>query len=77
MSAWTCLNHFVAGEELRDLDGGRLRSIGTMHRIFPDRFRMQLANRALRRLGRIGCAHHVTVFQDGVFAFKDLHHHRA
>src|SRR5580693_9170361 len=52
---------FVAGEELRDLDYGRLGCVGTMHRVFADRFRVQLADRALRRLGGIGRAHDVPV----------------
>lgn len=36
-----------------------------------------LADGAFVGLGRVGRTHHLTVFEDGVFAFEHLHHHRA
>ena len=50
--------------------------IRTMHRVLADRLRMQLADRAVGRLGRIGRAHDVAVFEHGVFAFENLNDHR-
>src|SRR5215467_7982998 len=50
---------FVARKELRDLDRGRLGCVRPVHRIFADRFGMQLADRAVRSLGGIGRTHHV------------------
>src|SRR5919109_1560268 len=42
-----------------------------------DRFPVGLADRAGGRLGRIGRAHHLAIFCDGVFAFEHLHDHRS
>src|SRR5882724_2471696 len=67
---------FVAREKLGDFDCRRLRGIGTMYRIFTDRPSVQLADRTIGRLGRIGCAHDVTMPEHGIFAFENLNHHR-
>src|SRR5258705_8034447 len=69
-------DEFVAGKELRDFDRGSLRRIRSMHRVFADRLRMHLADRAFRRLRRIGSPHHVAISENGALAFQHLHQHR-
>src|SRR6202022_2490411 len=66
---------FVAREKLGDFDRRRLRGVGAMHRVFTDRLRMQLADRSLGRLGRIGRAHYVAMLEHGVFALENLNDH--
>src|SRR5438046_3157858 len=68
---------FVAGKELRDFDRGGLRCVRTVHRVLANRLGMNLADRAVRRLRRIGRAHHVAIFEYGALAFQHLHHDRA
>ena len=48
-----------------------------MHGVLADRLGEQFADGAFSGLGRVGGAHHVAVFRNGVFAFQDLHDHRA
>src|SRR5262245_28904107 len=67
---------FVAGEELGNFLLRRLRRIRAVHRILADRSCMNLADRACRRLGRIGHSHDLAIFRDGILAFEHLHHHR-
>src|SRR5688572_15684376 len=66
----------VARKELRDFLRGRVRRVGTMHRIFSDRLRVHLADSAIRRLLRIGRAHHVAILCDRSLAFQHLHNDR-
>src|SRR5579883_162528 len=63
----------VAREELGDLDRGGVGRVRAVHRILADRLRMQLADGALGRLGRIGGAHHLAVLGDRALAFQHLH----
>src|ERR1700761_7413693 len=51
--------------------------VRTVDRVRFDAFGEVLADRAGFRLGRIGRAHDFAVLQDGVFAFQNLHDHRA
>src|SRR5579871_163250 len=70
-------DNLIAGEELRNLLGGGVCRIRAVHRILADGFRMQLADRAIRRLSRIGGAHDLTIFGDRVLALEHLHDHWA
>src|SRR6266852_2889862 len=67
---------FVAGEKLGDFDRRRVRGVRTMHRVFTDRLRVQFADRSLGRLGRIGRAHDVAMFEHGTFALENLNDYR-
>src|SRR5881398_1840833 len=68
--------NLIAGEKLCDFDRGRFRGIGAMDRVFADRFRVQLADRALIRLRGIGRAHDIAVLQHCIFALENLDHDR-
>src|SRR5579862_9295182 len=57
-------DNFVAGKELGDLDRRRLLGVRTMHRVLANRLRMNLADRAIGGLRRVGRAHHVAVFEN-------------
>src|SRR5262249_100702 len=69
--------YLVAGEELTDFLCRGHGAIRAMHRIFTDRFGMELANRACGRLRGIGPPHEIAIRGDGIVAFEHLHHHRA
>src|ERR1700694_4146211 len=58
---------FVAREKLSDFDRGRLGGVRAMHRVFADRLGVQFADCSLGRLGWIGRAHDVAMFEHGVF----------
>src|SRR3989344_7650834 len=63
-------------EELSDLELGVLEAVRTVDRILADAFGVELADRAVRGLGRAGGAHDFAVAGDGVVAFQTLNHHR-
>src|ERR1700743_962225 len=54
----------VAGEKLRDLDRRGLPGGGAVRRVLADRLGVNLADGAVRRLRRIGSAHHVAIFRN-------------
>src|SRR5947209_2782434 len=62
-------NDLVAGKELADFLDRGLGGIRTVYRILADRFGIDLADRAGRRLRRIGRPHQIAIPGDGVFAF--------
>src|SRR5690242_16204039 len=64
-------------KEIRDLYSGRLRTVGTVHGVRIDALCEVGADRTGRSLAWVGCAHEIAILQDRIFAFKDLHDHRA
>src|SRR5918999_3053682 len=68
---------FLIREELSDLLFRGFRCVGTVYRIFSDRERMHLADRAFGRFRRIGRAHYLAILRDGLVALEHLHDHRA
>src|SRR5262245_13911602 len=72
----TSPDDFVAGEELDNFLPRRVRRVRTVHRILADRFCVNLADRACRRLGGVGRTHDLAILGNGVLAFEHLHHDR-
>src|SRR5882757_7670700 len=75
---WFCwsADDLVARKKLGGLDRRGFRCIRSVHRVFADRFRVQLADGAFGRLGGIGRAHDVAVFQHGALALEHLNDDR-
>src|SRR6478736_4308570 len=71
---WALSDHLVLREKLGNFPLRGVRRVGTMDRIFADRFCVRLANGSRGGLGRVGSAHDLTVFRDGIFSFQHLHH---
>src|SRR5262245_43646793 len=66
----------AARKEECDLGARRVRSIGAVDRVRVDRCGEVGADRALRRLLRIGRAHQLAVLRDRTLALEHLHHDR-
>src|SRR6476661_8666362 len=71
---WSLSDNLVFREKLGNFPLRGVRRVGTMDRIFADRFCVRLANGSRGGLGRVGSAHDLTVFRDGIFSFQHLHH---
>src|SRR5215510_7309007 len=63
-------NDLVTGKELGDLLFRRFRRIRAVHRVFAHRVRVQLANRSVRSVGRIGGTHDVAIAGNRVVALE-------
>src|SRR5262245_52983186 len=66
---------FVAGKKLGNFLPRRVRRIRAVHGILADRSCVNLADRACRGLGGIGCSHDVAILRAGILAFEHVHHH--
>src|SRR6188474_849267 len=64
------------GEEVGNLEGGRLGRVGAVHRVGLDGRREVFANRPRVGLGRIGGTHQLAQPRDGVVALEDDRHAR-
>src|ERR1017187_5760404 len=70
------LRGFEAGEEITQLEAGRVFRVGPVHRVLLDARRPLFADSAFLRLGGIGGTHQRAVISDGVFLFQCYHHNR-